>query len=200
MALNCMVSRFTLNNTFSANQGFPIITSPTNTTGYSHLSIITHWLGAILVIALFATQEGEPGDAMYVLHVSFGAIAGLFLLWRVWHRVCRGFTDKPDQAEIYDLASRIVIWGFLVCIVLVIVSGYFLPWSLGRPLDVFGIEIPSPIGRSHGLHELMEELHEITGILIMWLLALNFLGAAKDYFIDKDAVLQRRLRPVHGGK
>jgi cytochrome b561 len=110
MALNFMVPRFTL-----------------NTTGYSHLSIITHWLGAILVIALFATYEGKPGDAVYVFHVSFGPIAGLFLLWRVWHRIRCGFTDKPDQANIYNLASRIVIWGFLVSIVLVIISGYFLP-------------------------------------------------------------------------
>jgi len=176
------------------------MTTPTNAAGYSHLSIVTHWLGAILVIALFATHEVDRGDAMYVFHVSFGAVAGLFLIWRVWNRIRRGFTDKPDQAEIYNLASRIVIWGFLVCIVLVIVSGYFLPWSLGRPLDVFGLEIPSPMERSRDVHEFMEELHELTGILIMWLLALHMLGAAKHYFIDKDGVLQRMLRPVDGGK
>ena len=81
-----------------------------------------------------------------------------------------------------------------------IVSGYFLPWSLGRPLDVFGLEIPSLMERSRDVHEFMEELHELTGILIMWLLALHMLGAAKHYFIDKDGVLQRMLRPVDGGK
>ncbi|MHA1189540.1 MAG: hypothetical protein ACTSSQ_03640, partial [Alphaproteobacteria bacterium] len=54
--------------------------------GYSRLSIITHWITAIGVIALFLTGEGDRGSAVYVFHVSGGAAFGLFLLWRVWRR------------------------------------------------------------------------------------------------------------------
>ena len=113
------------------------------TGGYSLRSIVVHWLAAILVVALFFTHEGERGSTANLFHVSGGAIVGLFLLWRVWRRVQRGSTHPPEQAAIFNFAARLVHWGLLVAIVVVVVSGYLLPWSLGRELDVFGFGIPS---------------------------------------------------------
>ena len=51
--------------------------------GYSTVSVVAHWLAAILVVALFFTHTATRGTAAYAFHVSGGAIAGLFLLWRV---------------------------------------------------------------------------------------------------------------------
>ncbi|MDP6019688.1 MAG: hypothetical protein QGG19_00005, partial [Alphaproteobacteria bacterium] len=98
---------------------------------YSALSIFAHWFAAILVIALFLTHEGDRGSSSYVFHVSGGAIAGVFLLWRVWHRVRRGMTESPDQSPLLNIVSKIVLWGFLASIVVVVISGYLIPWSLG---------------------------------------------------------------------
>ncbi len=165
---------------------------------YSPLSIVLHWLAAILVIALFVTHEGERGSAAYVIHVSAGAIAGLFLLWRVWHRAKRGMTDAPDQAFILNVAARLVQWGFLVAIVVVVISGYLLPWSLGRPLDVFGMGIPSPLGSSRGVHEFMEEVHDVSGHLFIPLLVLHILGTAKHAIVDKDGRARRMFTPAAG--
>ncbi|WP_282604381.1 cytochrome b [Pelagibius sp. Alg239-R121] len=177
------------------------MTGARRTDGYSRISIATHWFAALLVIALFFTHEGERGSTERMLHVSGGAIAGLFLLWRVWHRLYSGMTEKPDQAALLNLASRIVIWGFLVAIVVVVISGYLLPWSLGRPLDFFGLaSIPSPMGASRGLHEFMEELHEISGHLFPPLIALHILGAAKHAFIGRDGIVKRMFKPVVGCK
>ncbi len=64
--------------------------------GYSPLSIVLHWLVAIFVVALFLTHDRERGSSAYVIHVSGGAIAGVFLLWRVWHRARRGMVALPD--------------------------------------------------------------------------------------------------------
>ena len=97
----------------------------TRADGYSGSSIVVHWLAAILVIALFITHEGDRGSAGYVFHVSGGAIAGVFLLWRVWHRVRRGSTHPPKQAAVFNLAARLVHWGLLVAIV--VVRGFRLP-------------------------------------------------------------------------
>lgn len=171
------------------------------TDGYSHFSIIVHWLTAFLVIALFMTHEGERGGAAYIFHVSAGAIVGLFLLWRVWHRVRRGIAAHPPQPMLFTLASKVVLWGFLAAIVIVVVTGYFLPWSIGRPLDIFGIfAIPSPMGINRPVHEFMEELHEISGQVFVPLLALHILGAAKHALIDKDGVTQRMFKSVSGGR
>lgn len=173
----------------------------TRTDGYSRASILIHWIAAILIIALFLTHEGERGSAEYAFHLSGGAIAGVFLLWRVWRRVRRGMTAKPDQAPAFNLASQVVLWGFLAAIVVVTITGYFIPWSLGRPLDIFGIvAIPSPIGASRGLHGFMEEAHEISGQLFPLLLILHVLGAAKHRFWDRDRIAERMFRPVSGGR
>ena len=169
--------------------------------GYSRLSISVHWLAAIFVVALFFTHEGERGSGAYLFHVSGGAIIGLFLLWRVWHRLRSGMTKKPDQAWPYNLASQIVMYGFLVAIVVVVLTGYLIPWSQGQPLEIFAlVSIPSPFGANHQLHEFMEELHEISGQLFVPLLVLHISGAAKHAFIDKDGIARRMFKSVHDGR
>ena len=169
--------------------------------GYSRLSIFVHWVTAIIVVGLFLTHEGERGGWAYFVHVSVGAAAGLFLLWRVWHRVRLGMTEKSDQATLLNLASQIVIWGFLAAIVVVVLTGYLLPWSLGRPFDVLGLfSVPSPMGSNREAYELIEEIHEISGQLFLPLVALHILGAAKHAFIDKDGITARMFKSVVGGR
>lgn len=177
------------------------VTDPTGKNGYSRLSIVLHWFAAIIVVALFVTHEGERGSAAYVFHVSGGAIAGLILLWRVGYRMSRGMTDGPDQVFVLNAVRLIVLWGFLAAIVVVVISGYLLPWSLGRPLDLFGvIAIPSPMGSSPAFHKIMEEVHEIAGQVFPPLLALHVLAAAKHALINRDGVLGRMFKPFAGGR
>ena len=168
--------------------------------GYSLLSIVIHWLAAILVVALFFTHEGGSGSTAYVFHVSGGAIVGLFLLWRVWHRIRRRSPHPPDQAALFNLAARFVHWGLLVAIVVVVVSGYLLPWSLGRELDVFGFGIPSPMGMNRDLHEFAERVHDISGHLFIPLLALHVLGAVKHAVFDRRGAGLRMFKPIDGGR
>ena len=170
------------------------------TGGYSLRSIVVHWLAAILVVALFFTHEGERGTAAYLFHVSAGAIVGLFLLWRVWHRIQRGSTHPPEQAAIFNFAARFVHWGLLIAIVVVVVSGYLLPWSLGRELDVFGFGIPSPMGANRNVHEFMERVHDVTGHLFIPLLAVHVLGAVKHAVFDRRGAGLRMFTPIDGGR
>ena len=171
-----------------------------NRTAYSKLSLFLHWLTAILVIALFATHEGDRGSASFVFHVSGGAIAGVFLLWRVGYRIRRGMSTASDQAAIYNTLSKIVLWGFLASIFVVIVSGYFIPWSAGRGIDIYGLfTLPSPMNANRDLHKLLEEVHEIAGQLFIPLIGLHLLGAAKHAFFDKDGIAQRMFKSSEGG-
>ena len=168
--------------------------------GYSPLFIVLHWLAAIFVVALFLTHDGERGSSAYVFHVSGGAIVGVFLLWRVWHRVRRGMIDLPDQAFLLNTAARGVQWGFLAAIVVAVITGYLLPWSQGIPLDVFGVAIPSPIASSRGFHEFMEEVHDVSGHLFIPLLALHILGSARHAIVDKSGIASRMFKPTSGGR
>lgn len=173
----------------------------TQSTGYSKLSIALHWLAAIAIVALFFTHEGERGSAQQMFHISGGAIIGIFLLWRAFRRPIRGFADKPDQSPILNLISQIVLWGLLVSIVTVSITGYLVPWSGGRALDIFGLfQIPSPFTGSREFHDFMEEIHDFAGHAFIPLLALHILGSVKHHFIDKDGVMQRMVRSVAGGR
>ncbi|NNE21480.1 MAG: hypothetical protein HKN11_02610 [Rhizobiales bacterium] len=177
------------------------MSDPVEADGYSLRSIAVHWLTAIIVVALFFTHEAARGSLGNVIHVSGGAIAGVFLLWRVWHRARRGLPLRPHQPFIIDVASLIVLWGFLATIVVVVITGYFLPWSLGRQFDLFGmIYIPTPMAASQPVHEVIEEAHEISGYLFVPLLALHLLGAAKHVFIDKDGIVRRMFKPAKAGR
>jgi len=172
-----------------------------HSTGYSKTSIIAHWIAAVSVVALFFTHEGDRGSAQQIFHVSGGAVLGLFLIWRVFRRPVRGFADKPNQPALLNLVSSIVLWGLLAAILVVVLTGYFLPWSRGSALDLFGmVQIPSPITGSSGLHDFMEEAHDLSGHVIIPLVILHVLGAFKHALIDRDGVMQRMVKSVSGGR
>jgi len=78
------------------------------TDSYSTVSVVAHWLAAILIVALFFTHSATHGTVAHAFHVSGGAIAGLFLRWRVWRRVRRDMVHAPPQAVILNLAARFV--------------------------------------------------------------------------------------------
>ncbi len=172
-----------------------------STSGYDKTSIIFHWIAAALVISLFLTHEGERGSFAYAFHVAVGFIGGIFLVWRVIRRLMRGMTDKPAQPAILNLASQIVIWGFLVNMIVVTVTGVLVIWSLGQPIEIFDLfSIPSPFSASRSFHELMEEVHEVSGQLFVPLLILHVLGALKHAVIDRDGILTRMVKPVADGR
>ena len=175
-------------------------TPSARTDGYSAVSVVAHWLAAILVVALLLTHSATRGTAAYAFHVSGGAVAGLFLLWRVWRRVRRGTAQAPPQAAILNLAARFVHWGLVALIAVAVISGYLLPWSLGDALDVFGIGIPSPMGASQTLHDTLRRVHDVAGHLFIPLLALHVTGAVKHAVFDRRGIAGRMIRPAPGGR
>ena len=82
---------------------------------------------------------------------------------------------------------------------MVVVSGYLLPWSLGRELDVFEFGIPSPMTANRGLHEFVERVHDVTGHLFIPLVGLHVLGAIKHAIFDRRGAGLRMFKPTSGG-
>ncbi len=168
--------------------------------GYNQTSIILHWIAAALVISIFFAHEGERGSFPYAFHIGAGFIGGLFLIWRVVRRLHRGMTDKLRQPAILNLISQFVIWGFLINMVVVTLTGILVIWSLGQAIDVFGLfSVPSPLSRMHSFHELMEEIHEVSGQLFAPLVILHVLGALKHAIIDRDGVMSRMIKASPDG-
>ena len=169
--------------------------------GYNRLSVITHWLAAISVIALFFTHEGPRDSLAFQFHVAGGAVIGLFLIWRTFHRVARGFPEKPQQHVLLNLLSTIVLWGLILAVIVLVITGYLLPWTIGRPIDFGGVlSIPSPFQPMRGMHEFMEQAHDIAGHIIVPLVLLHVAGALKHWLFDKGDKKRRMLGSDAGGR
>ena len=94
------------------------------------------------------------------------------------------------QARIAGLAHA----GIYVLLFAIPISGWVLNSAAGFPLRWFGlVNLPYIVGKSHDLHELAEEAHE----LMFWVLALMVVahaGAAFFHHIfQRDATLARML-------
>lgn len=167
--------------------------------GYNALSILIHWTTAFVVLTLYVTGEGDRETRLF--HVGAGAILGLFLLWRVARRVARGMTEKPAQAPALNVISSIVLWGLLAAIAITTLTGYLLPWTGGRPIDLFGVAtLPSPFPAMPAVHEAFEALHKIASHAFIPLAALHIAGALKHVVVDGDGVFARMVAPIRAGR
>jgi len=165
---------------------------------YGWTTIVLHWIGAIAILVSYLTGEAmeDRSAGAYASHVSWAAVLAIPLIVRVVWRMADGIRRTSDQAAIFHLASKIVMIGFLVTIVVSVVTGILLPWSVGNPLEVFSLSIPSPLPRMRELHEVLEETHEVAVHLFIPLVALHIAGALKHAFVDRDNVLKGIFLPV----
>ncbi|NNG04207.1 MAG: cytochrome b [Inquilinus sp.] len=172
--------------------------------GYGWLSIVLHWSGAALVVALFLIGEqleelprGPERTETLALHVSLGASAFLFLAGRVLWRLVQGEPTPPAQPRVFMLMSRLVQWALLAAIATLILSGPFIQWTAGRDVEVFGLfAIPGMLPRLETAHDVLEEVHEFASHALIPLVALHVLGALKHLVIDRDGTFWRILRPA----
>jgi len=178
----------------SSREALPELKPESQLSSYGWTSIALHWIGAIAILVSFLTGEamegGRGNDGGYASHVAWAAILAIPLTIRVVWRMIDGFKKTTDPAAIYNIASKVVMVGFLICIALSILTGILLPWSLGNPLEIWSLSIPSPLARMRDLHEVMEETHEVVVHLFIPLVALHIAGALKHAFYDRDGVMK----------
>ncbi|PWF49192.1 cytochrome b [Massilia glaciei] len=168
-------------------------------TTYGSISRLNHWIGALFVLLLlgiglyFGDMARGPEKTFWKgLHVAIGAIAILFLLFRVFWRVRSGFPSAAPQARPLQLLSKTVHVLLLVAIVVLVVTGPLSVWSVGRPIGIFEfVQIPSPFPLFKDWHEPLEEIHEYASTALMYLAGLHVLGMLKHQFIDRDNLLAR---------
>lgn len=178
-------------------------TVPGEQTHYGWGSIALHWIVAGLVIWLFwSGQQIEHAASreiklpMVLTHNSVGVLLIISALIRTFVRGAKGMAPRPPQHIVLDKLAAIVPWILLGLILIIIGSGVLTWWSAERPIIFFDLmEFPSPMTRNMELHELGEEIHEITSHLIIPFVLLHVAGALKHLFIDRDDVLKRMIIP-----
>ena len=175
----------------------------TNTlTGYGLISVLVHWLSALLAVGLFALGlymvELTYYDSLYhelpEWHKAVGAALALItvfrLLWRLYSRPPSLLSKHP----LSRVAARIGHGMLLVLLLILPLTGYLMVTAEGKPLLLFDLALLP------ALVDLTPEQADRVGRLHLWsawgliVLALGHGAAAlKHHFIDADKTLIRML-------
>lgn len=173
---------------------------------YGIISILLHWLTAILVLGLFGLGLYMTSLDYYhpwyrsapAWHKGLGVLAltlaGVRLAWRL-------LSPPPHLlgTRVWERRLAQGVHGLLYALLLALpLTGYLVATADGRPLDVLGwFEIPSVTGQIQHLEDTAGALHYALAWMLMALVGLHVLGAVKHHLIDRDATLMRMLgRPT----
>lgn len=166
---------------------------------YGSLSRFNHWLGAAIVITMLAIglyfhemPRGDEKSYWMGLHIGIGALAFLFIAFRVIWRLISHSPHPADQAAIWQKISKLTHILLLLGIVVMFISGPVLIWTAGRPINVFDwFSIPSPIERMHDLHEMLEGVHKVVSRVLLVLISLHILATLKHLLFNSGALRGR---------
>ena len=192
-------------------------------TRYTKTAKILHWLIAIAIFGMFAlgwymselpkegpkqmaydlfdwgiytwnlSEEVSPRTFYFNLHKSIGITILALILVRIFWR----FTHKaPAMLASYKawetkLASGVHRLLYVLMVALPL-SGLMMAVASKYGVKWFGLEFISGLDNTQ-LREAFKEVHEIVGVVILFIIIVHILGALKHKFIDKDGTLDRML-------
>lgn len=167
------------------------------------VSIIVHWLSAIVVFGLFALGLWMVDLTYYddwyqrgpFIHKSVGMSLLLLMLFRLfWKRKYSGPAQLDSYTAFEKKTSSIVHRLMYALMSLIMLSGYLISTADGRGVEVFALfEVPAIVHGIEAQEDVAGVVHLILAITLMVVVVLHMAGALKHHFIDKDLTLKRML-------
>ena len=169
---------------------------------YTLTAIVLHWLIAGLVFTLFALgwymvdiPRGPSRSHYFSLHKSLGLsvflLAVMRLLWRYFHRP----PAYPSSMEQWRITiARSAHFLFYILLILQPVSGYLSSSFSGYKTRLFGVPLPHWGWRDPPLNEFFTEIHVMSAVLFIILIAIHILGAVS-HLIERGDSIFRRILP-----
>ena len=192
-------------------------------TRYTKTAKILHWLIAIAIFGMFAlgwymselpkegpkqmaydlfdwgiytwnlSEEVSPRTFYFNLHKSIGiTILALILVrifWRFTHKVPAMLASyKAWETKLASGVHRLLY----VLMVALPLSGLMMAVASKYGVKWFGLEFIGGLDNTP-LREVFKGVHEIVGVVILFIIIVHILGALKHKFIDKDGTLDRML-------
>lgn len=165
----------------------------TSTPGYSAISIVNHWVTALLVVAMLllgfmaaAAPSREVGGFVMSVHISLGFFVFWFVLWRVAYRLYQGFPPTRGDVRWQRLLAwwvhRLMLWLLL----LQVFTGPLYLFTENEGINVFGwFTVLIPLESLAVIHEPVEILHVVTGLYIIPALIVMHFAGAVHYFWNR---------------
>ena len=173
--------------------------------GYGLISILIHWVSAVLILFLFGlgvymVDLGYYDDWYHKgpeLHISLGLVVLLLMLVRVIWRIANPTPVDLSVRRAQNLAAKLVKLGFYVFIFIVLVSGYLITTAEGQAASMFNlIKFPVLTELSSQNVDRAGALHKYLAWGIIVLVLLHTAGALLHHFVMRDRTLVRILKPI----
>ena len=169
---------------------------------YNLLSQLFHWLVAALIVGLIVTQklhvaapEASESAVWWIkLHISLGMLVFVAVIARIlWAKVSPQPAPLPGEPLI-QMAAKLTHLALNFATLLIPIFGYLRVVSKGRVAEFFGTPLPSLIGESPWINDLMHILHgEPMEIALYALVGLHVAAAIWHQYIIRDGSLERML-------
>lgn len=170
---------------------------------YGIVSVVLHWLVALVVFGLFAAGFWMVDLSYYSQwyrtaphwHKSTGILLAMVMLLRLLWR----WLSPPPQAlathRSWERKTAAVVQCCLYLGIFVLVlSGYLISTEDGRPIAVFDwFEVPALGALFTHQADIAGLIHEYVSYGLIALAVLHGLAALKHHYIDKDHTLKRML-------
>jgi cytochrome b561 len=172
-------------------------------TGYGLISILLHWITAILILYLLylgstiGSLEGPARDAAVNRHTSFAIASYVLLLGRViWRFYYRHPGPTDEQRGWAYTTGKWTHYAITAAIVVMLITGPLLQFSYGRAIRVFDwFVIASPMEANFGLAGFLHSLHTATAVFIFLGVVLHIGGVYKHTAFNQDGTLAKIIIP-----
>ncbi len=167
------------------------------------IAILLHWSMALLLIGLLALglyMVNLPISVQklkfYGWHKEFGILALMFVVVRLSWRMSNTTPSLGNLPLWEQLAARAAHYAFYFFMFALPITGLLLTWSANLPASFFGLfTLPTLITPDETKRLLFTEIHKWLAYGLIATFCLHVGAALKHYFIDRDDILQRMLKP-----
>jgi cytochrome b561 len=176
--------------------------SNSNSSKYSGIAILIHWLMALLIVVAFAM-------GLYMVDLSFSmarvklfnyhkwlgitilALAALRLLWRLFHRAPGLPNSMPSWQKVASHGTHWLMYALFFATPLL---GWAYSSATGFQVVYLGLfPLPNWVGKDKELAKVLEDYHAYAAYALAAIVVLHVAAAIKHAIIDKDGVMSRML-------
>jgi P-type Ca2+ transporter type 2C len=156
----------------------------------------------ILLIAGYACIElrelypkgSDIREALKTWHYLLGL--SVFVL--VWFRLLCYLTGsfpriKPELPKWQNLLSRLIQITLYLLMIVMPMAGWLILSAEGKPILLFGLQLPALINENKAIAELTKEIHTTFGKVGYFLIGFHSLAALYHHFVLRDNTVQRIL-------
>ncbi|WP_066459057.1 cytochrome b [Castellaniella caeni] len=170
------------------------------------MSIAAHWLTVILLIAVYALIELRgiypKGTAAHDLMKIWHEMLGLTVFGLVFIRlILRGIFPAPDIHPAPPLwqhrLATAMHWTLYAFLVVMPVLGWVVLSAKGKPVPLYGLNLPALVTADPAFAKSMEAIHETIGKIGYGLIGLHALAALWHHYIIRDDTLHNMLPSAH---